>query len=359
MDFITLSLAKKYVNDAANALGAVKGANCTIESITPTDGGNNVVFAWTGTDGTKQTQTMFVASGKSDSVLYTKQELTEEQKAQARENIGAYSGLISILDADPAEPKEGQMWILKTPPEKLTTPVIELGEVSENSIEIKLSNASFDGSGAVVASYNIYVNGELNKTENIAAGGTCVVAGLSAETEYRISVCGVKNGVLSEVSNALTATTLESPDIPDEPDNICVYTAGEGDCVDTYGLWPKAENGNIYLYAADAGKAAILSLTGDKAYASNVEVQGIYYPLAVPADAVSVTVECPNGTQYSYNGYTVTDGKYERTIDSGYKNPGVTCAFEAGKCQYCHVYIKKTSGSFSGGEIAGTTVTFV
>lgn len=65
MDLVTLSLAKKYVEDTANGLGAVKGSPATIESITPVEGGNEVVFAWTGTDGTKQTQTMFVAEGKT------------------------------------------------------------------------------------------------------------------------------------------------------------------------------------------------------------------------------------------------------------------------------------------------------
>lgn len=63
MDIVTLSLAKKYTDDTAKGLGAVKGAAATIESITPVDGGNEVVFAWIGADGTKQTQTMFVADG--------------------------------------------------------------------------------------------------------------------------------------------------------------------------------------------------------------------------------------------------------------------------------------------------------
>lgn len=64
MDAVTLSLSKKYTDDTANALGAVKGANATVESISPVEGGNQVVFAWTGTDGKKQTQTMFVADGR-------------------------------------------------------------------------------------------------------------------------------------------------------------------------------------------------------------------------------------------------------------------------------------------------------
>lgn len=64
MDNVTLAVAKKYTDETANALGAVKGTPATVESITPVEGGNNVVFAWTGTDGTKQTQTMFVANGE-------------------------------------------------------------------------------------------------------------------------------------------------------------------------------------------------------------------------------------------------------------------------------------------------------
>lgn len=259
------------------------------------------------------------------------------------------SGLISILDADPLEPKEGQMWILKTATEELTTPVIELGEVSENSIAFKLCNASFDGKGAVVASYNIYVNGELNKTENIEPGGTCVVTDLSADTEYQISVCGVNGKVLSEMSNVLQATTHEY---------ICVYTADEGDCVAVYAAWPTFENGKIVLASSSAARAVILSLTGDKAYINNDDIQGTYYPLAIPVNATSVTVECPSDTQYSFNGYTVTDGKYERTIDSGFKPAGETFIFDAGKCQYCYIYTKKTSGEFTEGDLAGTKITF-
>lgn len=64
MDIVSLALAKKYTDDTANGLGAVKGSPATVESITAVDGGNNVVFAWTGTDGKKQTQTMFVANGE-------------------------------------------------------------------------------------------------------------------------------------------------------------------------------------------------------------------------------------------------------------------------------------------------------
>lgn len=63
MDIITLALAKKYVDEVVAGSGVRAGKNCTIQSITPVDGGNNVVFAWTNDDGTAATQTLFVANG--------------------------------------------------------------------------------------------------------------------------------------------------------------------------------------------------------------------------------------------------------------------------------------------------------
>ena len=63
MDMITLAAARKYVNDTAIALGAVKGSPCTIKSITETDDGATVVFSWTGADGVEQTSSTFLPRG--------------------------------------------------------------------------------------------------------------------------------------------------------------------------------------------------------------------------------------------------------------------------------------------------------
>lgn len=287
---------------------------------------------------------IYVPTGTGSAVQYVAQTLTDEQRQQARKNIGASSGLISILDIDPAEPQEGQMWILKTATKKLTTPVIELGTVGENSVEIKLSNASFDGSGAVVASYNIYVNGELNKTENIAAGGTCVVAGLSPETEYQISVRGVSGAVLSAMSNTLTATTLEEP---------------EGEMKIIVGLTTKNNNGNISIEKrADNARAATLFTTGKKACVNNVS-EDVYYPVPVPVDATSVTVICPVGIQFGYNGWKLSDNTYTYTVDSGWKRPGDTYSFKVGAADYYSIIFHSESlTALTDADIAGITITF-
>ena len=60
---IAYALSKQYVADTADLLGSLKGAPCTIKSITEVDGGQKVTFEWTGTSGTKQTSEMTVKNG--------------------------------------------------------------------------------------------------------------------------------------------------------------------------------------------------------------------------------------------------------------------------------------------------------
>ena len=61
----TYALSKKYTDKTVEGLGVIKGADCRIESITPTGNGNIVVFSWTGTSGTKETASLNVENGTS------------------------------------------------------------------------------------------------------------------------------------------------------------------------------------------------------------------------------------------------------------------------------------------------------
>ena len=65
IDYLTLSAAKGYTDESLLGLGSLKGAPCTIKSITEVDGGQKVTFEWTGTSGTKQTSEMTVKNGVS------------------------------------------------------------------------------------------------------------------------------------------------------------------------------------------------------------------------------------------------------------------------------------------------------
>ena len=63
MDVISYSLSKKYTNDTVIGLGAIKGANCTIQSAVHENGKTIVTFQWTATDGTIKTTQIEVLDG--------------------------------------------------------------------------------------------------------------------------------------------------------------------------------------------------------------------------------------------------------------------------------------------------------
>ena len=65
LEILTLGSSKTYTDESLIGLGALKGAPCTIKSITEVDGGQKVTFEWTGTSGTKQTSEMTVKNGVS------------------------------------------------------------------------------------------------------------------------------------------------------------------------------------------------------------------------------------------------------------------------------------------------------
>lgn len=61
------ALSKKYTNDSLDGAGALKGKNCTIQSITAITkngkSGNRITFQWTGDSGTVYTDTLDVMDG--------------------------------------------------------------------------------------------------------------------------------------------------------------------------------------------------------------------------------------------------------------------------------------------------------
>ena len=63
MDILSYILARKYVQKTADALGAVKGAPCTVKSITDTDTGKRITLEWTGDSGVKQEQSFDINNG--------------------------------------------------------------------------------------------------------------------------------------------------------------------------------------------------------------------------------------------------------------------------------------------------------
>ena len=65
MDIETLALARSYVKQSLNGVGALKGNPCRIKKIEELDEYNLVTFAWTDNSGTERTSIMKVKNGTS------------------------------------------------------------------------------------------------------------------------------------------------------------------------------------------------------------------------------------------------------------------------------------------------------
>lgn len=73
MDIVTLALAKAFTKKTVDGLGALKGANAVITSITKENGISTITFEWTGISGAKETDSIQVADGeKGDTGLSVK-----------------------------------------------------------------------------------------------------------------------------------------------------------------------------------------------------------------------------------------------------------------------------------------------
>ena len=64
-DLEIMGICNDYTDETVLGGGAIKGKNCTIQSITDITGGHEVTFKWTLDDGTEQTATMDVMDGKT------------------------------------------------------------------------------------------------------------------------------------------------------------------------------------------------------------------------------------------------------------------------------------------------------
>lgn len=62
---VSLALSKKYTEETAIDFGAVKGANCKIQTIAPIEGGNRITFQWKNDSDETRTSTLDVMNGST------------------------------------------------------------------------------------------------------------------------------------------------------------------------------------------------------------------------------------------------------------------------------------------------------
>lgn len=124
IDIVTYALSKKYTDKTAEGLGALKGANCTIKSITENDSNIAVTFEWTGAGGTKETSVMTVPKGE-DGVSVSNAYIDENQE-------------LIIELSDGTEKNAGKLPVMKNAVDT------ELSDTSENPVQNKVITSELD-----------------------------------------------------------------------------------------------------------------------------------------------------------------------------------------------------------------------
>lgn len=78
MDIVSYILSKKYTDQTADAMGALKGAPCTVKSVTDITGGKRITLEWEGNSGNKETQSFDIMDGE-DGKTITSVEINEQE----------------------------------------------------------------------------------------------------------------------------------------------------------------------------------------------------------------------------------------------------------------------------------------
>jgi len=226
MDIIAYALSRKYTEDTAIGLGAVRGKNCTIESIAEVDGGANVVFKWTGDDGTVQNSTLFVQNGLSVVNIEVNDDntitcvLSDGSSVTSSTAIkGGDSTLADPLTANVAignvtsgknypagtslEDIVRDMLVQYIKPSVMLTlnPATALYDAAADSVASITLNAAATKQSSNIAKVDFYVNGSLvnTVTSGITNGGNCSyiyapAAPITTDTDFRAVVTDVDGG---------------------------------------------------------------------------------------------------------------------------------------------------------------------
>ena len=94
---------------------------------------------------------------------------------------------------------------------------------------------------------------------------------------------------------------------------------------------------NITIQTTNTGRASVYCLEGEFACVEDKAIDGVYYPIPVPADATAVTITNNIGANVGAAFYTYENYAYTRVNDVGWKPSGTTIEFEAGAYHYLTV----------------------
>ncbi len=235
-----LVLAKGYVDDSLDGLGAVKGSPCTIKQISEIDGGHRITFEWIGTSGASETSSIDVKNGDPGKDGENGQPGKDgENGLPGRDGVDGKDGKNGINGKDGVDGKDGQ------PGKDGYSPTLRVEDVSGGH---KVTVTDIDGSSSFIVkdgepfTYDKFTTDQLESLKG-ADGVSPTVTITEATGMHTVSFTdkeGVKSFVVKdgsaldvenyytkdEVNSALTGKANTS-DIPTVPTNISELTNDE------------------------------------------------------------------------------------------------------------------------------------
>ena len=222
LNILTLGSSKTYTDESLLGLGSLKGAPCTIKSITEVDGGQKVTFEWTGTSGTKQTSEMTVKNGVSVTGVSDKGNgiftllLSDGSESEPIHTVKGDPFTYSDFTAEQLESLRG---------EKGYSPTITENADNTDSI-YRLDVTTADGTFTTPNLKGTNENGDTSNVqldETLTDNTKAAPAGMVGEMKKEIS------SLSEEIANKTgTGLSTEAIDKLEEVGNYLAYTTADG-----------------------------------------------------------------------------------------------------------------------------------
>lgn len=159
-----IGIVKTYVNETLVGMGALKGANCRIQSVTKSGSVNTVVFVWTDTDGDDHTSTMLVSDGEAgadgvsptitvktstdDTYILT---ITDKNGSYDTPNLKASGGVSNLTDVDLTNLANGCALVYNSTSTKWEAVALGTAAYKDSTSSITEDSTDLVESGAVFA----------------------------------------------------------------------------------------------------------------------------------------------------------------------------------------------------------------
>lgn len=265
----TYAKSKGYTDETVVGGGAIKGKNCTIESITPITGGNRVTFKWTLDDGTVQTDTMDVMDG-------------EDGKGIKRVYVNEEDHLIIVYDDDTTSDAGEVIVYSSVDSVNGKTGVVELtasdvGALPDDTVvPSKTSDLTNDSNFVADASY-VHTDNNYDATaKGIVDGVTTSLAdkvdkvagkGLS-ENDYTDADKAIVDGVTTALSGKVDKNGTDSLMTADEHTKLSGIAAGAE--VNVQSDWNEADSSSdAYIAHKPNIPTKTSDLTNDSGFIAN------------------------------------------------------------------------------------------